>query len=109
MYDKLKQKKKQKNSLMDGCPNKYSKYVLPLLQHSAFFFGFIIPPSDLLFQKQLWTGSQDIMKYFQTPTKCRFFKLIYQYDCILKSPKFGPTDTLMKTTSTDLTHTHHSP
>jgi len=53
---------------MVGCPNKYTKNVLPLLQHRAFLYN--NSPTALLFQKQLlWTGSQDIMKYFQTLTK----------------------------------------
>jgi len=47
---------------MDGCPNKHTKYVLSFLQHCAFVYN--NTPPDLLFQKQLWTGSQDIMKYF---------------------------------------------
>lgn len=32
-------------------------------------FLYNIPPPNLLFRKQLWTGSQDIIKYFQTLTK----------------------------------------
>lgn len=52
---------------MVGCPNKYTKNILLLLQHRAFLYNNI--PTALLFQKQLWTGSQDIMKYFQTLTK----------------------------------------
>ena len=52
---------------MVGCPNKYTNNVLPLLHHHAFLCNNI--PTALLFQKRLWTGSQDIMKYFQTLTK----------------------------------------
>jgi len=52
---------------MVGCLNKYTKNVLPLQRHHTLLYNNI--PTAILFQKQLWTGSQDIMQYFQTPTK----------------------------------------
>ena len=62
MYDILK----KKDSWMAVQTNTLSMFSV---SYNIVPFLYNIPPPNLLFRKQLWTGSQDIIKYFQTLTK----------------------------------------